>query len=150
LFNHPLLEALTEYNRLVKTSYLLSYIDDASLRDYVQRALYRDEAYHQLRRAISNVDGDRFSGNSDEEIQLCNKCARLVANSIIYFNSSVLSRLLDSFEHQDDLQKIEIAKQASPVAWYNINLKGTYNFELSDDLPNLEEIMRSIDEYLHV
>jgi hypothetical protein len=25
----------------------------------------------------------------------------------------------------DDLQKIEIAKQASPVAWYNINLKGT-------------------------
>jgi hypothetical protein len=50
----------------------------------------------------------------------------------------------------DDLQKIEIAKQASPVAWYNINLKGTYNFELSDDLPNLEEMMRSIDGYLPV
>jgi TnpA family transposase len=148
--NHPLLEALTEYNRLVKASYLLSYIDDASLRNYVQRALNRGEAYHQLRRAISNVNGDRFRGNSDEEIQLWNECARLVANAIIYFNSSVLSRLLDSFEHQDDLQKIEIAKQASPVAWYNINLKGTYNFELSDDLPNLEEMMRSIDGYLPV
>jgi TnpA family transposase len=148
--NHPLLEALTEYNRLVKASYLLSYIDDASLRNYVQRALNRGEAYHQLRRAISNVNGDRFRGNSDEEIQLWNECARLLANAIIYFNSSVLSRLLDSFEHQDDLQKIEIAKQASPVAWYNINLKGTYNFELSDDLPNLEEMMRSIDGYLPV
>lgn len=148
--NHPLLEALTEYNRLVKANYLLSYIDDASLRNYVQRALNRGEAYHQLRRAISNVNGDRFRGNSDEEIQLWNECARLVANAIIYFNSSVLSRLLDSFERQGDQQKVEIVKQASPVAWYNINLKGTYNFELSDDLPNLEEMMRSIDGYLPV
>ncbi len=93
------------------------------------------------------VNGDRFRGNSDEEIQLWNECARLVANAIIYFNSSVLSRLLDSFEHQDYQQKIEIVKQASPVAWYNINFKGTYNFELSDDLPNLEEMMRSIDGF---
>lgn len=148
--NHSLLEALKEYNRLVKANYLLSYIDDASLRNYVQRALNRGEAYHQLRRAISNVNGDRFRGNSDEEIQLWNECARLVANAIIYFNSSVLSRLLHSFEHQDDQQKIEVVKQASPVAWHNINLKGTYNFELSDDLPNLEEMMRSIDGYLPV
>jgi len=145
--NHPLLEALTEYNRLVKANYLLSYIDDASLRNYVQRALNRGEAYHQLRRAISNINGDRFRGNSDEEIQLWNECARLMANAIIYFNSNVLSRLLDSFERQGNQEKIEIVKQASPVAWYNINLKGTYNFELSDDLPNLEEMMRSIDGY---
>lgn len=41
--NHPLLEALTEYNRLVKANYLLCYIDDASLRNYVQRALNRGE-----------------------------------------------------------------------------------------------------------
>jgi TnpA family transposase len=48
--NYPLLEALTEYNRMVKTSYLLNYIDDdVSLRNYVQRALNRGEAYHQLR-----------------------------------------------------------------------------------------------------
>ena len=76
--NHPLLEALTEYNRMVKARYLLSYIDDASLRNYVQRALNRGEAYHQLRRAISNVNGDQFRGSSDEEILLWNECARLV------------------------------------------------------------------------
>lgn len=114
--NHPLLEALTEYNRLVKADYLLSYIDDASLRNYVQRALNRGEAYHQLRRAISNVNGDRFRGNSDEEIQLWNECARLMANAIIYFNSSVLSRLLDSFERQADQQKIEVVVSYDALA----------------------------------
>lgn len=39
--NHPLLRALTEYNRMLKAIYLLDYIDDASLRSYVQRALNR-------------------------------------------------------------------------------------------------------------
>tara|TARA_R110002095_G_scaffold216559_1_gene214564 strand:- start:1188 stop:4208 length:3021 start_codon:yes stop_codon:yes gene_type:complete len=145
--NHPLLEALTEYNRLVKANYLLNYIDDASLRNYVQRALNRGEAYHQLCRAISNVNGDQFRGSSDEEIQLWNECARLVTNAIIYFNSSILSQLLTSFEHQNDDKRIQIVKQASPVAWYNINLKGTYNFELSEKLPDLEELMLSIDGY---
>jgi TnpA family transposase len=148
--NHPLLEALTEYNRMVKANYLLNYIDDASLRNYVQRALNRGEAYHQLRRAISNVNGDQFRGSSDDEIQLWNECARLVTNAIIYFNSNILSRLLTSFEYQQNEEKIAIVKQASPVAWYNINLKGTYHFELSENLPDLEQMMRSIEGYLPI
>ena len=148
--NHPLLEAITEYNRIVKASYLLNYIDDASLRNYVQRALNRGEAYHQLRRAISNVNGDQFRGSSEDEIHLWNECARLVTNAVIYFNSSILSQLLNSFEYQHDEEKIRIVKQASPVAWYNINLKGTYSFEVSEKLPNLEELMHSIEGYLPV
>ncbi len=145
--SHTLLRALTEYNRAVKANYLLNYIDDASLRDYVQRALNRGEAYHQLRRAISNVNGDQFRGSSDEEIQLWNECARLITNAIIYFNSTILSQLLISFEHQQDEEKIQIVKQASPVAWYNINLKGTYNFELGEKLPDLDDLMSKIEGY---
>ena len=37
-----------------------------------------------------------------------------------------------------------------PVARHNINLKGTYHFELSEKLPDLEELMRSIEGYLPV
>jgi hypothetical protein len=148
--SHPLLAALTEYNRMVKANYLLNYIDDVSLRDYVQKALNRGEAYHQLSRAISNVNGDQFRGSSDEEIQLWNECARLVTNAIIYFNSAILSQLLTSFEYQMDEEKIQIVKQASPVAWYNINLKGTYNFQRSEKLPDLDELMSSIEGYIPV
>jgi len=68
--NHPLLMALTEYNRMIKAMYLLDYIDDANLRRYVQRSLNRGEAYHQLRRAISSTNGNRFRGSSDYEIGL--------------------------------------------------------------------------------
>ena len=148
--SHPLLGALTEYNRMVKANYLLNYIDDVSLRNYVQRALNRGEAYHQLRRAISNVNGDQFRGSSDEEIQLWNECARLITNAIIYFNSAILSQILTSFEYQQDEEKIQIVKQASPVAWFNTNLKGTYDFQKSEKLPDLDELMSKIEGYIPV
>jgi len=92
--NHSLLQALTEYDRLIKSNYILEYIDDENLRSYVQRALNRGEAYHQLRRTVAAVNGNRFRGGSDSEIDLWNECARLLTNVIIYFNSLVLSRLL--------------------------------------------------------
>ena len=148
--NHPLLEAFTEYNRLVKARYLLSYIDDPDLRNHVQKALNRGEAYHQLRRAISQVNGDRFRGNSDEEIELWNECARLVANAIIYFNSKVLSNLLESFEHQGKEKIAEMIKRASPVAWQNINLKGKYLFDQTGEMPDIDYLMAPIEGYVPV
>jgi hypothetical protein len=122
----------------------LDYIDDASLRGYVQRALNRGEAYHQLRRAIAHVNGNRFRGRSDDEIVLWNECARLLTNAIIYFNSLILTRLLEHFEAEGDDKKLEIIQQVSPVAWHNINLNGTYSFNFEQNLLDLDEIMQSI------
>ncbi len=45
--------ALWEYDNMIRSLYLLNYIDSPPLRQYVQRALNRGENYHQLRRAVS-------------------------------------------------------------------------------------------------
>lgn len=144
--NHPLLQALTEYNRMIKAMYFLDYINDSSLRGYVQRALNRGEAYHQLRRAIASVNGNRFRGSSDYEISLWNECARLLTNAIIYFNSTILSRLLAHFETTGDSKNLALTKMVSPVAWHNINLNGTYRFDIAHSLIDIDEIMRPITE----
>ncbi|TPU38720.1 Tn3 family transposase, partial [Acinetobacter baumannii] len=143
---HPILQALTEYNRLIKAQYLLDYIDDASLRQYVQRALNRGEAWHFLRRAIASVNRDQFRGKNESEIVVWNECARLTANAIIYFNSMILSHLLLHFEEVGDEEKAAITRQVSPVAWQNINLSGTYQFASNRKLPDLQEITRPIVE----
>jgi TnpA family transposase len=142
--NHPLVQALTEYDRMIKSMYLLDYIDDASLRNYVQRALNRGEAYHQLRRAIASVNGNRFRGGSDGEIDLWNECARLLTNAIIYFNSLILSKLLDHFDAVGDEKMLAVVKQVSPVAWMNINLNGTYSFSFDENALNMEDIISPI------
>src|ERR1700704_6389588 len=45
--------ALWEYDHILRSLYLLDYIDSAPIRRNVQRALNRGENYHQLRRAVS-------------------------------------------------------------------------------------------------
>lgn len=142
--SHPLVKALAEYDRMIKSMYLLDYIDDATLRGYVQRALNRGEAYHQLRRAIASVNGNRFRGGDDQEIELWNECARLLANAVIYFNSLVLSNLLYYFGSTNDTVKQELVKSVSPVAWVNVNLNGTYSFSFDENAITIESIISPI------
>lgn len=144
--DHPLLKAITEYNRLVKALYILNYMGDEKLRKYVQRALNRGEAYHQLRRAIASVNGNRFRGSTDYEIELWNDCARLLTNAIIYFNSLVLSKLLVHFENTKQNDMLTLTQRVSPVAWTNINLNGTYSFNFGQDILDMDELIRPITE----
>src|ERR1700722_5463148 len=52
--------ALWDMNAVLMTDYLLDYISDVVLRQSVQGALNRGEAYHQLRRHISLIHGKHF------------------------------------------------------------------------------------------
>ncbi len=101
----------------------------------MQRALNRGEAYHQLQRHIEQVNGAKFRGESDRQIDEWYECARLVANAMIYFNSVILSKLLQAFERDGRADYADLCKRVSPVAWVNINLNGTYLFNLGSDGP---------------
>ena len=142
--SYPYLRAITEYDRLIKSLYILNYIDNKSLRSYVQRVLNRGEAYHQLRRAVASVNGNRFRGGADEEIALWNECARLLTNAIIYFNSLILSKLLECYTKKGDEEMVELIKKVSPVAWINVNLNGTYSFSFDDDMINIDDLLRPL------
>ncbi|OLQ73217.1 hypothetical protein BIT28_25710 [Photobacterium proteolyticum] len=139
------LAALREYDRLIKCLYMLDYIDRKDLRQFVQQALNRGEAYHQLRRAIGNLNGDQLRGGSDYQIEQWNDCARLIANCIIYYNSALLSGLVERFEKQKNDSVIELLSNISPVAWGHIQLTGHYVFEEKEDMLNLENMLESVN-----
>ena len=111
---------------------------------FVQQALNRGEAYHQLRRAIGNLNGDQLRGGSDFQIEQWNDCARLIANCIIYYNSALLSSLVERFEKQKNDGAIELLSNISPVAWGHIQLTGHYVFEEREDMLNLESMLESV------
>ena len=83
--------ALWELDGIIRTLYLLDYIDSPVLRRNVQKALNRGEAYHQLRRAIAYAHGGRFRARSQHEQEVWNECARLVGNAVVYYNALILS-----------------------------------------------------------
>ncbi len=39
-----------------------------------------------------------LTGRTDIEIEISNQCARLIANTIIFYNSAILSRLVTKYE----------------------------------------------------
>jgi TnpA family transposase len=82
--------ALWEYDNMIRSLYLLDYIDSLPLRQHVQRALNRGESYHKLRRAVSYANFGRLRFKTEHEQQLWGECARLITNCIIYYRRSDL------------------------------------------------------------
>jgi hypothetical protein len=73
-----------------------------------------------------------------------------VTNAIVYFNSRDTQPAVDQLRIPRRYQENRYRQTGIPCGRHNINLKGTYHFELSEKLPDLEELMRSIEGYLPV
>jgi len=142
--NSRTLAALQEYDRLVKSLYLLDYIDNETLRGYIEHALNRGEAYHQLRRAISSVNGDRFIGGNDYQVSIANECARIIGSCIIYYNSTLLSALLTRFEITDMVKAKDVIMKLSPVAWQHLILNGHYQLNKSIEQVSPAKLVEAI------
>ncbi|MBS0576446.1 MAG: Tn3 family transposase [Proteobacteria bacterium] len=137
-------EALWELDSLFRTLYILDYIDDVELRQCVQRALNRGEAYHRLRRFIAYVNAGKFRVTTEEQQQIWNDCARLLANCVVYYNTAVLSKIYENLLAAGDFEAIERLKKVSPVAWQNINMFGAHDFSEEDFDIDLDAIALSV------
>jgi TnpA family transposase len=121
-------KALWELDNLCRTLYILDFIDDVVLRQSVQKALNRGEAYHRFRRAIAYVNLGKFRVKTEAEQQIWNECSRLIANAVIYYNAPVLSRVFEQKQAVSDQEAMNIIKDVSPVAWQHVNLFGQFDF----------------------
>ncbi|OXC79477.1 Mobile element protein [Caballeronia sordidicola] len=92
---NPTRRAIFEFDKLIRSIYTLRYLRDPQLERNVHRSQNRIESYHQLRSTIAQVGGKKeLTGRTDIEIEISNQCARLIANTIIYYNSAILSHRL--------------------------------------------------------
>ncbi|MEQ9442752.1 MAG: Tn3 family transposase [Cyclobacteriaceae bacterium] len=161
-------QALWEYDNIVRTEYILRYLNSRQLRRNVQKALNRGESYHSLRKHIAYVNQGKFRVHSVQEQQVWSECTRLVANCMVYYNTYLLSELLQQKQKQfeersmgqrptnqvkdvsieDDQQSLKEAikaiKQVSPIAWRHIHIYGTYRFLKQDELISWEEVIKSV------
>jgi hypothetical protein len=61
-----------------------------------------------------------LTGRSDIEIEISNQCGRLIANTIIYFNSAILSRLLTKQGTSQTAAFLALIARISPAAWRHL------------------------------
>lgn len=140
--------AMWELDNIYRSIYILKYVDNLLLRQNVQRALNRGEAYHQLRRAISHENSGKFRVDTEAEQNIWNECSRLVANAIIFYNTYLLSKLLELMEKEEKIEMIERIKKVSPIAWQHVNLGGRFKLTCQSESIEIDLLLTRLRELL--
>ena len=129
---HALYRALKAFGKIIKSTFILRYIDEVELRKAIERQLNKIEHAHRFTRAVSVGNPREFIQAEKQEQEIAEGCKRLIKNCITCWNYLYLSQKL---AETDDLERREALLQAiangSVVSWQHINLLGEYDF--SDD-----------------
>lgn len=142
---HPLYQAIKEFGKVVRTLFLLRYMDDEMLRKRINQQNNKTENSHQFARAVfyANNGEIRFASRQEHLITVASK--RLIQNAIICWNYLHLSKSIIKAPTKERENIIKAITQSSPVSWTHINLHGKFDFSedaLKDSSDfNLEEIL---------
>jgi TnpA family transposase len=139
-------KAMWEFDNIIKSIYILNYIDRLIIRQGVQKALNRGEAYHRLKRAVFHAHQGKFRVKTELEQNIWNECARLITNCIIYYQAYILSALLTQKEKAGRTEEADLIKRISPIAWQNVNLLGRFEFHKPQSEVNIDEMIRLIEQ----
>jgi TnpA family transposase len=126
---HALYQTLKAFGQIIKSLFILRYVDDIELRQAIERQLNKVELANRFTRAVAVGNPREFTQAEKEEQEIAEACNRLIKNSIICWNYLYLARQLEKApdpEVRENLRRT-IAAHA-PMAWAHINMLGEYDF----------------------
>ncbi|MGD9216782.1 MAG: Tn3 family transposase [Desulfobacteraceae bacterium] len=91
---HALYRSLKAFGKIIKSIFILRYIDDVELRQAIERQLNKIEQAHQFSRAVSVGNPREFAQAEKQEQEIAEGCKRLIKNSITCWNYLYLSQKL--------------------------------------------------------
>jgi TnpA family transposase len=138
-------KALWEYDNIIRSLYILNYVDSLPVRQSVQKALNRGEAYHRLKREVFHAHQGKFRVKTELEQHIWDECARFLTNCIILYNAYILSALLAQKEAAKRQEEADIISRISPVAWRHVNLIGKFEFRRRSPI-DVEAMIAQIDQ----
>jgi TnpA family transposase len=123
-------KALTMLGRIVRTTFILRYLNDAKLRDRVQLQLNRGEGRHALSKRISfGNQGVYRTGDVDE---LMNKVSTLsvLSNAVLVWNTLRISEIVEALETASGcpVARADLAR-VSPLLSARLLVSGRYNLD---------------------
>jgi TnpA family transposase len=144
--DHPLYQGLKEFGKIIRSIFLLTYIDDLPLRQAIQKQLNKIELANKFSDAIFFDNNQEFKHGTREEQELAMSCKILLQNAVVLWNYLSLSQLLANTE---DLKKraeiLGIIQNGSIMFWQHINLLGEYDFRVrsssNESIFDLEKIL---------
>jgi hypothetical protein len=126
---HSLYTALKAFGRIIKSMFILRYIDDVELRMAIENLLNRIELGNRFTRVIAVGNPREFSAGDKEEQEIAETCNRLIKNAIVCWNYLLLEHRLNQASTEELRAEIRTAvANYSVISWGYINLLGEYDF----------------------
>lgn len=126
---HKLYQALKSFGQIIKTDFILRYIDDVQLRQAIEKQLNKVELANRFTRAIAVGNPREFTQGDKEDQEMAESCNRPIKNAIICWNYLYLSQKLEEMDSLDQKDKLLSAiSPHSPMSWEHTNLLGEYDF----------------------
>jgi len=143
-----LYSAIKEFGKIIKTLFLLKYIDDVKLRQMIEKQLNKLESSNKFSKAVFYGNNQEFQQATKEEQLIAEGSKRLIQNAIICWNYLYLSQVVYNTETEERKQNlIQTIKNGSVVIWQHVNLYGEYDFSdetlrdsIKFEFPKLKEL----------
>jgi TnpA family transposase len=127
-----LARALQELGRLIKSLYMLRFIDDETYRRRILVQLNRGESRHQLARTIFHGKRgelrQRYRDGQEDQLGALG----LVVNLIVLWNTIYIDAALNQLRAEGHVILDEDVARVSPLGFRHINMLGRYAFTIPD------------------
>ena len=126
---HALYRTLKSFGQIIKSLFILRYVDDLELRRAIERQLNKVELANRFTRAVAVGSPREFTQAEKEEQEIAEACNRLTGNSIICWNYLYLTRQIEKAGDEEAREGLRRTIAAhSPMSWAHVNMLGEYDF----------------------
>ncbi|MCP4457418.1 MAG: transposase, partial [Cytophagales bacterium] len=126
---HDLYKAMKAFGQIIKSKFILQYLNDLELRQSIEKQLNRVELANKFTRAVAVGNPREFTQTNKEDQEVAESCNRLIKNAIICWNYMYLTQKLKRIDNEGNRERLLTAiKNHSPISWAHINLLGEYDF----------------------
>ncbi|MBV9280755.1 MAG: Tn3 family transposase [Chloroflexi bacterium] len=130
---NTLARALQEYGRLIKTIFILRYLDSTEYRRRIGGQLNKGEMLHALRRFLFFGNEGQLRRHQEEELANQAACLNLVTNAVITWNTVYMAASLEQLRTEGTPIEASVLPHLSPARFEHINPYGKYQFVLEGE-----------------
>lgn len=131
---NALTRSFQEYGRLVKTIFILRYLESEEYRRRISTQLNKGETLHSLRRFLFFAHQGQIRRRQDEDLANQASCLNLVTNAVVAWNTVYVAAAIEQLKAEGyPFSETDIA-HLSPARYEHINPYGKYEFDIAKNL----------------
>ena len=125
---------LQQYGQLIKTIFILRYLQSKPLRRKIHAQLNKGELLHALRSWLWFGGDGVIRRKQEEDQQEVVGSLNLLTNMVVLWNTTYEQKIIEQLRKQGNSPTEEDIRHLSPARFEHINRLGRYTFQSTDEL----------------